>query len=855
MKEQKKRIYGLILLFFLLVGVNYIGKTACAATLTQTFDLSAAVKADWYADDGKLVVRGTGAIPDYQNDGTYGLVNINYPYKSIIHSIKNVEIQNGITKIGSYAFDYGDEIITVSIPDSVTEIGDNSFDNCFKIENINIPKNLKIIGKEAFRQCNKVTSFVLPDSVTTIGGGSFMECNSLETMKLSKKIDCIPEWTFRGCLNLKNFDIPEGVTKIEANAFAECFGAFWDNGLTIPDSVTSIGTNSFRNCLFPTLTGGNNVRDIGSSAFLCDTDIDEEYRTFLLDTKSDALITYKNENDYYYNYNGSAWSSDHRVVTYKFRLMSYDGTKVLSMAERKMLLDYYKVPEEYNDYVWFTEAGGTEKADPERRDHALLYGLEAELVNKLIDCDLSDDNNVKTIVTDSLVPASDDEQYRDDDRLILKFIKDILWRKASDDVYNYNSQMEMSGNYRDRITLDEEYFKKWCADNNTFYIAPVDNISRDTLDDTDWYMACFRFESVTVYPMLTKEPSDDSIIRLNIYADSEETDTGDIDTAGDDSKEGEESSEDTASEDGEEKTADSVRFVFTALEHEGVENVTFADFGKLKNWGSDFNSFTDENGVETKFETIKLNVRYGTTIPEPEPDIEEPMPEKSEPQKETVVPVDNGQTDPPKEQDQQTATTDPILDSDIDKSAVKDSVFAPFYLKASVKKRQIKLSWRRIKGADGYIVYGGLCGQKVDKLADIADGRAKAWTQKNLKKGKYYKYVIAAYKNEGGTQKIIAVSKSVHAVTSGGKNGNPTSIKVKKKKYTLKVNKKKKITAKITYKKKVANHVKALRYESSNPLIASVDSKGVVKGKKKGKAVIYIYAQNGIYKKVNVTVK
>ena len=86
----------------------------------------------------------------------------------------------------------------------------------------------------------------------------------------------------------------------------------------------------------------------------------------------------------------------------------------------------------------------------------------------------------------------------------------------------------------------------------------------------------------------------------------------------------------------------------------------------------------------------------------------------------------------------------------------------------------------------------------------------------------------------------------MHTVTPGGKKGNPLSIKLKKNKYTLKVNKKKKIKAKITYKKKVANHVKALRYESSNPL---------VKGKKKGKAVIYIYAQNGIYKKVNITVK
>jgi uncharacterized protein YjdB len=34
-----------------------------------------------------------------------------------------------------------------------------------------------------------------------------------------------------------------------------------------------------------------------------------------------------------------------------------------------------------------------------------------------------------------------------------------------------------------------------------------------------------------------------------------------------------------------------------------------------------------------------------------------------------------------------------------------------------------------------------------------------------------------------------------------------------------------------------------------------VDKNGKIKGKKKGKATIYVYAQNGLYKTVKVTVK
>ena len=46
-----------------------------------------------------------------------------------------------------------------------------------------------------------------------------------------------------------------------------------------------------------------------------------------------------------------------------------------------------------------------------------------------------------------------------------------------------------------------------------------------------------------------------------------------------------------------------------------------------------------------------------------------------------------------------------------------------------------------------------------------------------------------------------------------------------------------------------------IRYESSNPAVASVSSKGKIKGLKKGKVVIYAFAQNGINKKVKITVK
>lgn len=46
-----------------------------------------------------------------------------------------------------------------------------------------------------------------------------------------------------------------------------------------------------------------------------------------------------------------------------------------------------------------------------------------------------------------------------------------------------------------------------------------------------------------------------------------------------------------------------------------------------------------------------------------------------------------------------------------------------------------------------------------------------------------------------------------------------------------------------------------LAYESSNVKVAKVTGSGKVKAVKKGKCNIWVYAQNGVYKEIKVTVK
>lgn len=182
-----------------------------------------------------------------------------------------------------------------------------------------------------------------------------------------------------------------------------------------------------------------------------------------------------------------------------------------------------------------------------------------------------------------------------------------------------------------------------------------------------------------------------------------------------------------------------------------------------------------------------------------------------------------------------------------------------------VGKNYVTLGWTKVKGAEYYVIYGNKCSKK-NKYLKLTTAKASAKSKKikkiagkKLKKGTYYKFIIAAVaKDSKGEDKVIACSTSVHFITKGNaKYGDFTKVRLKSKKsVSLKVGKTHKIKATQVKPKnlKVQQHRK-LSYESNNKAVATVSRKGKVKGISKGKAIIYVYAQNGIFAKVNVTVE
>jgi len=189
-------------------------------------------------------------------------------------------------------------------------------------------------------------------------------------------------------------------------------------------------------------------------------------------------------------------------------------------------------------------------------------------------------------------------------------------------------------------------------------------------------------------------------------------------------------------------------------------------------------------------------------------------------------------------------------------------------LKVDQKSNYIKATWGKVSDADGYKVYVQYCGKKFTaKPSKTLVGTKKNSVTirkingKKLNLKKNYKFYVVAYKIVDG--KEVQLGKSIVAHIVGKKNTKYTNVKkvkVKKSKFTLKVNKTATIKASTILVEKGKReltdaHAKELRYATSDKAVATVSKAGKIKAVGKGKCTIYVYARNGYCKKVSVVVK
>ena len=155
----------------------------------------------WYLDDGTLSISGTGDMWDFD-------------YYTYYKEGKNEEFCTSIWQDNT-------EIYRAEIDEGVRKIGEFAFYGCSSLSTINIPNSIEIIEDGAFKYCTNLTEISIPYGITAINA------------------------SFAGCEKLIKIDIPESVSFIQSGAFHECYSL---KTIIIPDSVEMIGSAAFSMC-------------------------------------------------------------------------------------------------------------------------------------------------------------------------------------------------------------------------------------------------------------------------------------------------------------------------------------------------------------------------------------------------------------------------------------------------------------------------------------------------------------------------------------------------------------------------------------------------------------------------------
>lgn len=127
----------------------------------------------------------------------------------------------GATKIGKYAFNYRESLLSITIPNGITEIGMHSFEYCRKLKTVTIPESVTSIGEHAFDYCENMTTVNIPNSVTTINICTFYYCKSLKTVIIPDSVTSFANQAFYGS-GLISIAIPNSVTFIGSYVFGQC---------------------------------------------------------------------------------------------------------------------------------------------------------------------------------------------------------------------------------------------------------------------------------------------------------------------------------------------------------------------------------------------------------------------------------------------------------------------------------------------------------------------------------------------------------------------------------------------------------------------------------------------------------
>ena len=321
MKEFFKRIFSMFLAVVMLFGITSVANVIFFDLLNINAEAtSAAISSGecgkngnnviWTLyDNGQLIISGTGEMEDGTNKMGHPLIGLS---SELMQEIETLYIEEGVTRIGDYAFRSFENLKEIIVHDEIQSIGKSAFEDTAYSKNENNWKNKALylnnyllgadienitdttyeisdgtvlIADSAFNALmysDKIKSVIIPDSVIHLGSQVFNYCSALTNISIGKGVKTIGEHIEWSCRNLQRID----VDKENKYFYSDENGVLFNKDKTtlikcpvdsvseynVPDTVTEISDFAFgirngNNDMIETISIPNSVKIIGKSAF------------------------------------------------------------------------------------------------------------------------------------------------------------------------------------------------------------------------------------------------------------------------------------------------------------------------------------------------------------------------------------------------------------------------------------------------------------------------------------------------------------------------------------------------------------------------------------------------------------
>ena len=168
----------------------------------------------WKLDsDGTLTISGQGEMPCRNTEE-------DYPWYAYCSSIRILRLEEGLTDVASYAFDFDyDRLETIYFSSTIKRLGVASFEGCDALQTVTIPGTVKSISLWTFASCKKLETVVLQDGLEEVYVASFAYCPKLKSVVIPASVKQIWQRAFDECTDLQDITILNKDCKLIDNEF------------------------------------------------------------------------------------------------------------------------------------------------------------------------------------------------------------------------------------------------------------------------------------------------------------------------------------------------------------------------------------------------------------------------------------------------------------------------------------------------------------------------------------------------------------------------------------------------------------------------------------------------------------